>query len=311
MHPEDSGAEQSASPTRRAPSVGVGDRRHLRLRTAAGWHVLCWLSKGTFRPSLGTHAERLRQPSTPASSVGSSRRYEPRLTSRRNSSGPTTLSPGNGAKALLCDRDLTCEPGRRLCAVSDSHSLEWQLPSAWLASASPSRRSLRYGKVVELSSIRSIRPVNATTSSLKIWIVALVPRGTFTAAMLREPRNTKARLNQTECYGEMKKARRSSSRGSTLAVAARPPHSMPPGPARSTLWVGTKQYGTKATLRWHHNERVKTVLSAESSWVPLESSAVCGCRIVPCGTGDGPTTVVAVAGFVSHEMMGVPIASTI
>ena len=75
--------------------------------------------------------------------------------------------------------------------------------------------------------------------------------------------------------------------------------------------LGWDEAITKATLRWHHNERVKTVLSAESSWVPLESSAVCGCRIVPCGTGDGPTTVVAVAGFVSHETMGVPIASTI
>src|SRR5262249_7526114 len=106
---------------------------------------------------------------------------------------------------LLCDRDLNCEPGRRLCAVSDSHSLEWQLPSAWLASASPSRRSLRYGKVVEIGSIRAIRRVNATTSSLKIWIVGSVPRGTFTAEMRRKPKNKKARLNQPECYRECKK----------------------------------------------------------------------------------------------------------
>src|SRR6266478_2271627 len=65
-----------------------------------------------------------------------------------------------------------------------------------------SGNALRYGKVVEISSIRSIRRVNATTSSLKIWIVGSVPRGTFTAGMRRKPRNTKARLNQTECYRE-------------------------------------------------------------------------------------------------------------
>jgi hypothetical protein len=80
-------------------------------------------------------------------------------------------------------------------------------------------------KGLEIGSIRSIRRLNATTSSLKIWIVS---RGTFTPAILRKPRNTKARLNQTECLQVMKKARRPSSRGSTLAVAARPPHSIPP-----------------------------------------------------------------------------------
>src|SRR5260370_6814767 len=64
------------------------------------------------------------------------------------------------------------------------------------SAASPSRQSHRYGKVVEISSsVRSIRRVNATTSSSKIWIVG--PRGPSTAAILRNPRNTLGESDET------------------------------------------------------------------------------------------------------------------